>query len=144
MSRSADIDFWFSDPVTIASTLKGLGVAGWGPEEPLGVSYFVEEDGDPDWERGDSSNVDSIQSLLDAPENADALVGISIYSKTEQRGGSLLFFPGRTQVSFMPSIDRKPLVEGSKMTDMGWYLNQLLAPLLTINLSGYEARDILD
>ncbi len=44
----------------------------------------------------------------------------------------------------MPNINRKPLIEGSNMTDIPWYLSQLVPPLLTIGLNGYEARDLQD
>ncbi|MFI1155364.1 hypothetical protein [Streptomyces sioyaensis] len=145
MSRRADIDFTFEEPVTVSAIMRALSPTGWGPVEPLGVSFFVEEDGDIDWERGDANDANFIISSLDAPENIDRATGVSVYNESTGRGGTLLIFAGRTQASFTPSIDRKPLVEElPRMTDIAWYLNQLVLPLVHIGLSGYEARDLLD
>jgi hypothetical protein len=145
LSRRADIDFVFQEPVTVASVLRVLGPTGWGPVEPLGVSFFIEEDGDIDWERGAPEDVQSIVARLDAPENAESAIGLSLYSQVAERGGSLLFFSGRTQVSFSPTIERKPLMDESpRMTDIAWYLDQFIRPLVAIGLSGYEARDLVD
>jgi hypothetical protein len=144
MSRSADIDFNFTHPVSVATVAHALATANWWPTEPLGVSFLVEDDGDFDWERGDPATVADIIAKLDEPENLDVHVGISVYHQGEQTGGTLLFFPGREQASFTPSINRRPLPGEPRMTDISWYINELVPPLLGAGLSGYEARDLQD
>ncbi|WP_225850133.1 hypothetical protein [Streptomyces sp. HPF1205] len=144
MSRSADIDLSFARPVTVGSLIHQLGSSDWKTKEPLGVSFMIEDDGDFDWQRGDPENSNAIIASLDAVENVGLHVGVAIYCEAAETGGSLLFFPGRKEVSFMPNINRKPLIEGSNMTDIPWYLSQLVPPLLTIGLNGYEARDLQD
>ncbi|GGN58013.1 hypothetical protein GCM10012285_53920 [Streptomyces kronopolitis] len=145
MSRRADIDFTFENPITVSAIMRALSPTGWSPVEPLGVSFFIEDDGDIDWETGDAEDANFIIASLDAPDNTDKATGVSLYNESTGRGGTLLIFSGRTQVSFTPSIDRKSLHEDiPRMTDIAWYLNQLVFPLVHIGLSGYEARDLLD
>ncbi|MGQ4512348.1 hypothetical protein [Streptomyces sp. DW26H14] len=142
MSRTADIDFTFVRPVTVASVVRALEPFGWSTEEPLGVSHLLDEDEDFDWQRGEPADAEAILARLDAADATATHVGVSLFSKEAGTGGLLLFFPGRTVISFAPSINRRPLAEGSSLTDVSWYLGQLAGPLAELGMSGYTARDL--
>ncbi|MFI9236422.1 hypothetical protein [Streptomyces sp. NPDC053079] len=145
MSRTADIDFTFQSPVTVTSVVKALSQSGWSPVEPLGISHASEdEDGDLDWESASPESGAEIIDGLDSPRNHGRMVGISIYSQEAETGGLLLFFADRTQVSFTPSINRRKHAVAEEMTDIPWYLEQMLPPLHTAGLLGYQAQDVAD
>ncbi|MCF3964383.1 hypothetical protein [Streptomyces fuscigenes] len=142
MSRTADIDFTFVRPVTLGSVVRAIEPSGWSAEEPLGVSYLIDEDDDFDWERAEPAEARSVLARLDAADSGATHVGVSLFSREAGTGGLMLFFPGRTMATFTPSINRRPLVDGSSLTDVAWYVGQLAGPLVELGLSGYTARDL--
>lgn len=144
MSRTADIDLTFQKEVTVAGILQILAGHGWTPVEPLGISCMVEDDGDFDWSREDPMDKPQVLGRLDAPEARELHVGISVYRPDAETGGTLLFYPGRQSASFTPSINRRSLPGTAEMTDLAWYIQELVYPLLAGDLLGYEARDTAD
>lgn len=144
MSRTADIDLTFGREVTVAGALQLLAARGWTPAEPLGISYMVEDDENFDWYREDPAGIPQVLARLDATEVRDRHVGISVYRHDAETGGTLLFYPGRLTSSFTPSINRRSLPNAIEMTDMAWYIVELVYPLLAGSLLGYEARDVAD
>lgn len=50
----------------------------------------------------------------------------------------------RSHCAFIPTIDRRSLCGAPALTDMAWYLNALVPPLLALGLAGYQARDLAD
>lgn len=82
--------------------------------------------------------------MVDSPDNIDYHVGVCIYHSTAETGGQLLFHAGRSRCSFIPTIDRRRLSGAPALTDMAWYLNALVPPLLARGLASYEARDLVD
>jgi hypothetical protein len=139
-SRTADIDFTFAREVTVRATIGALAATGWALEEPL--SYMVNHDDLYDWQSTTCDHMQDVLAVLDAPEHANHDVAVSIYHGEASTGGQLLFFPGRTTCSFIPTINRRCLPASAQFTDLSWYMHTLVPPLLTVGLKGYEARDI--
>ncbi|SHL19809.1 hypothetical protein [Actinacidiphila paucisporea] len=144
MSRSADIDLTFGCSVSVADVLKNLAGRGWTPVEPLGISYMIEEDDDLDWAQEEPAKQSEVLASLDAFAVRSLHVGISVYRPDAETGGLLLFYPGRQEASFTPSINRRTLSSAPEMTDIAWYIEELVHPLLAGDLLGYQARDMAD
>ncbi|WP_405665267.1 hypothetical protein [Streptomyces sp. NBC_00055] len=144
MSRTADIELVFEHAVTVAAVVGALAGERWSLQEPLGVSYMVNSDGLYNWQSAPTDQVTRVLALVDSPDNVHHHVGVCIYSSAAKTGGQLLFHAGRSHCSFIPTIDRRGLSGASELTDTAWYLNKLVPPLLSIGLTGYEARDFAD
>ncbi len=145
MSRTADIDFSFAEPLSVSRVVQALAPARWGLAEPNGVSYAVEDDlGDLDWELFSREQPGDVLRVLDSPERVQQQVGLSIYHVDARTGGTLLFFPGRVDMSFVPEIDRRSHAIGREFTDVPWYLEMLLPGLVSVGLTGYVAEDVAD
>ncbi|MFD4173716.1 hypothetical protein [Streptomyces anulatus] len=144
MSRTADIDLVFARAITVDAVVRALAGEGWSLREPLGVSYLVNNDGLFDWQTASADQAAEVLTVVDSPDNMDHLVGVCIYHSAAGTGGQLLLPAGRSHCSFIPTIDRRGLSAAPAMTDLAWYLNALVPPLLTIGLAGYEARDLVD
>ncbi|MFI1286428.1 hypothetical protein ACH4U5_37680 [Streptomyces sp. NPDC020858] len=144
MSRTADIDLVFARAVTVDAVVRALGGEGWSLQEPLGISYVVNNDDMFDWQSASTDQAAEVLTVVDSPDNIDYLVGVCIYHATAGTGGQLLFHAGRSHCSFTPTIDRRGLSGAPALTDMAWYLNALVPPLLAMGLASYEARDLVD
>jgi hypothetical protein len=144
MSWTADIDFAFAPAVTVASVVHALAGAGWSLQEPLGISYLVNDDDLFSWQSVPTDQSAVVLAEVDSPNNSNHLVGVCIYHPAEATGGQLLFIQGRSHCTFIPTIRRRSLPVAPAMTDVAWYLNRLIAPLLALGLTGYEARDLAD
>ncbi|MDX2918329.1 MULTISPECIES: hypothetical protein [Streptomyces] len=144
MSRTTDIDLVFARAVTVDAVVRALAGEGWSLQEPLGISHMVNNDGLFDWQSASTDQAAEVLTVVDSPDNIDYLVGVCIYHSTAATGGQLLFHAGRSHCSFIPTIDRRRLSGAPALTDMAWYLNALVPPLLAIGLASYEARDLGD
>ncbi|AGS67148.1 hypothetical protein [Streptomyces collinus] len=144
MSRSADIDLAFARAVTVDAVVRALAGEGWSLQEPLGISYVVEDDDLFDWQSTSTEQAAEVLALVDSPAHVDHHVGVCIYHSTAETGGQLLFYAGRSHCSFIPTIDRRSLPAAPAFTDLAWYLNALVPPLLTLGLANYTARDLVD
>ncbi|WP_371658353.1 hypothetical protein [Streptomyces sp. NBC_00280] len=144
MSRTADVELEFARAVTVGAVVNALAEAGWSLEEPLGLSYMVNDNGMFDWQATSADRADEILSLLDAWENRAFDVAICVYHPGVGTGGQLLFPPGRSRCCFLPTIDRRSLPGAPRLTDIAWYLNALVPALLPAGLLSYEARDLAD
>ncbi|WP_106410847.1 hypothetical protein [Streptomyces sp. DH-12] len=144
MSRTADIDLVFARAVTVDAVVRALGGEGWSLQEPLGLSCMVNNDDLFDWQSASTDQAAEVLTVVDSPDNIDRHVGVCIYHSTAETGGQLLFHAGRSRCSFIPTIDRRRLSGAPALTDMAWYLNALVPPLLALGLASYEARDLAD
>ncbi|WP_228183326.1 hypothetical protein [Streptomyces anulatus] len=144
MSRTADIDLVFARAVTVDAVMRALAGEGWSLQEPLGISYMVNNDGLFDWQSASPDQAVEVLAMVDSPDTIDYYVGVCIYHPTAATGGQLLFPAGRSRCSFIPTIDRRKLSGAPALTDMAWYLNALVPPLLAVGLVSYEARDLVD
>lgn len=140
MSRTADVYLTFARAVTVDAVVRALAGEGWSLREPLGLSYMV----DFDWNSASTDQAAEILAVVDAPGNLEYDVAVCVYHWTAKTGGQLLLHVGRTHCSFTPMIDRRSLPGAPAFTDMAWYLNALVPPLLAIGLVSYEARDLAD
>ncbi|WP_327721780.1 hypothetical protein OG381_45035 [Streptomyces sp. NBC_00490] len=144
MSRTADIDLVFACPVTAGAVVRTLTGEGWSLQEPLGISYVVNNDDLFNWQSTSTDRAAEVLALVDSPTNVDHHVGVCIYHSTAETGGQLLLYAGRSHCSFIPTIDRRGLSGAAGLTDMAWYLNALVPPLLALGLASYKARDLAD
>lgn len=144
MSRTADIDLWFARAATVDAVVRALSAEGWSLQEPLGMTYMINSNGLFEWHSTSTDRADQILSLVDAPDNFDYHVGVCVYHSTARTGGQLLFHGGRSHCSFIPTINRRSLSGTPALTDISWYLNALVPPLIALGLLSYEARDCAD
>ncbi|MDP5309348.1 hypothetical protein OG345_40580 (plasmid) [Streptomyces sp. NBC_01220] len=143
-SRDADIDFTFTRPTTVRAVLDVLTARGWSAVEPVGhVSYMVnDEDDSYEWYDSTPGHIDEVLMVLDAKANLPYTVALNVYHAEAKTGGMLMFHAGRTDVSFIPSIDRRPIPSAPEFTDLAWYLDTLVPALITAGLRGYEAHEV--
>lgn len=145
MSRSTLISMTFWRPLTVTGLVGFLADShGWSPVEPLGVSYMLEGDDDWEWTSVEPDQAADVMLRLDAAELRDTHVAMAVYHPESATGGHLLFSPGRTKVVFSPVINRREILGAPDMTDMAWYIEHLVYPLLDEGLSGYQLRDTVD
>ncbi|MEU9229429.1 hypothetical protein AB0D40_34395 [Streptomyces massasporeus] len=144
MSRTADIDLVFARVVTVDAAVRALASEGWSLQEPLGISYMVNNNDLSDWQSASTDQAVEGLHVVDSPDNIDHHVGVCIYHSTAKTGGQLLFRAGRSRCSFIPTIDRRSLPGAPDLTDMAWYLKALVPPLLAVGLTSYEASDVID
>lgn len=142
-NRQADIDFTFAHPTTVRTLLEALTPAGWSAEERPGyISYMVNDADDMhDWYDSTPDRLDAVLAELDATANLPYTVALNVYHPQGGTGGMLMFYAQRRKVSFLPTIDRRPIPGASKFTDLAWYLHALVPSLLWVGLEGYEARE---
>ncbi|MEV1043487.1 hypothetical protein AB0J01_44415 [Streptomyces sp. NPDC050204] len=143
-SRDADIDFHFTCPTTVRAILDVLTRAGWSAVVPPGgVSYMINDADDMyEWYDGTLDALGETLALLDQPGNLPYTVALNVYHSEARTGGMLMFMPGRTDVSFMPTIDRRHIPAAPEFTDLAWYLHALVPALVMAGLEGYEAKEI--
>ncbi|MFF1400159.1 hypothetical protein ACFVZD_41110 [Streptomyces sp. NPDC058287] len=80
--------------------------------------------------------------MVYASGNMPYTVALDVYHAEAGTGGMLLFPPGRTNISFVPTIDRRGIPTSPEFTDLAWYLHALVPALVTAGLEGYEANEI--
>ncbi|WP_329127542.1 hypothetical protein [Streptomyces sp. NBC_01465] len=95
-----------------------------------------------DWHDSAPDGIGEVVTLLDAPENLPYAVALNVYHREAGTGGMLMFLPGRTDVSFVPTIDRRRIPAAPEFTDLAWYLHALVPPLVPAGLEGYKATEI--
>ncbi|MEU2154740.1 hypothetical protein ABZ532_06915 [Streptomyces sp. NPDC019396] len=143
-SRDADIDFTFTYPTTVCAVVDALTGAGWSAVAvPGGVSYMINDADDMyEWYDSPPDGIGEALALLDEPGNLPYTVALNVYHPEAETGGMLMFLPGRTDISFVPTMDRRHIPAAPEFTDLAWYLHALVPALVTAGLEGYEAREI--
>jgi hypothetical protein len=143
-SRDADIDFTFTRPTTARALLDALTTLGWSAVIPVGhVAYMVnDEDDSYEWYDSTPEHIDEALAVLDSTANLPYTVALNVYHSEAKTGGMLMFHAGRTDASFVPSIDRRRVPAAPEFTDLAWYLQALVPALITAGLRGYEAREV--
>ncbi len=143
-SRDADIDFTFTDPITVRVALNALARVGWSMDVSAGsLSYMINDADDMyEWYSSSPGNTGEVLARLDAPDNLPYTVAVDVYHPEAGTGGMLVFMPGRTKVSFVPTIDRRSVPAAPEFTDLAWYLHALVPAFVGTGLAGYEAMEI--
>lgn len=143
-SRDADIDFTFTRPITVRAVWDVLLQAGWYAEEHAGhISYMINGPDDLyEWFDSKPERLEEALTVLDAAANLPYTVAINVYHPEAETGGMLMFHPGRSEVSFVPTINRRRIPAVPESTDLAWYLHTLVPALLRAGLTGYEAREV--
>ncbi|MFF4846082.1 hypothetical protein [Streptomyces collinus] len=90
MSRSADIDLMFARAVTVEAVVRALAGEGWSLQEPLGISYVVNDDDLFNWQSASSEQAAEVLALVDSPANVNHNVGVCICHSTAETGGQLI------------------------------------------------------
>ncbi|MFC8226464.1 hypothetical protein [Streptomyces sp. NPDC057287] len=143
-SRDADIDFTFTSPTSVRVILDALAGAGWSVEVSCGrVEYMINDADDTyEWRYGIPDDIGEVVKLLDALENLAHSVAVNVHHPAADTGGMLMFLAGRTDVSFVPSINRRRIQAAPEFTDLAWYLHSLVPALVAVGLEGYEANEV--
>ncbi|MEU2762010.1 MULTISPECIES: hypothetical protein [unclassified Streptomyces] len=142
-SRDADIDFTFTDPITVRAALDALAWVGWSMDVSRGLSCMIDDaDGMCEWYRSSPADAGEVLARLDAPGNLPYSVAVDVCHPEAGTGGMLLFMPGRTKVAFVPTIDRRRIPAAPEFTDLAWYVNALVPAFVGAGLQGYEAAEI--
>ncbi len=143
-SSDADIDFTFTDPITVRAALDALARVGWSMDASLGgLSYMIDDvDGMFEWYSNSPADAGEVLARLDAPGNLPYSVAVDVYRPEAGTGGMLLFMPGRMEVSLAPTIDRRRTPAAPEFTDLAWYLHALVPAIVGTGLEGYEAMEI--
>ncbi|MFI6150282.1 hypothetical protein [Streptomyces sp. NPDC051109] len=141
MGALTGIDFTFDTPIDTSAALRKMQDDGISFIREGGASSLFDENGMFDWKDVSASSLPAIIAEMGDVRWANATVGISLLLRDSQRGGDLLFHPGRSAVSFMATINRKPLSDSSRFCDVGWYLNNLVPILEGFGLREVEVRD---
>ncbi|WP_406349157.1 hypothetical protein OHA44_36350 [Streptomyces sp. NBC_00144] len=95
-----------------------------------------------EWYSSARDSIAEVLSRLDAPGNRPYTVAFNVYHPDAETGGMLMFMPGRRELSFVPSHDRRRIPAAPEFTDLAWYLHALVPAFVTMGLEGYEAREI--
>lgn len=95
-----------------------------------------------EWYDSASDGIGEVLTLLDAPGNLPFTAAFNVYRQEAGTGGMLMFMPGSTDVSFVPSGDPRRVPAVPEFTDLAWYLHALVPALVTAGLEGYEAREV--
>lgn len=142
MSRSVDIDFTFEWPIRVPVILRAMlsheilfsrnGLLG----------YLLDEDGMYEWREVPDSRLADVMERMDRAHQRDVTVGIVAYLDDFPHGGDVIFHPDRLSVSFIVSINKINLPNGSRFCDMGWYLQRLVPVLETFGLSEIKTSDL--
>jgi hypothetical protein len=140
MSRSADIDFKFAEAVSEQDILESLTRGGVSASQQGKILYVLDRDGMFDWVSGAESELAGAISRS-AQEPQGTVFGLTVYLEGDV-GGDLLFRAGRTEISFMATVNRK-LIGGTPFCDFGWYLTRMvpalsLYPLIEIQANDYQ------
>jgi len=107
------------------------------------VSYVFDENQMFDWVRTEDVRIGDLLAQADRRPPDLVTVGFTILVDVlSEVGGDLLFWPGRSEMSFIASINRRKLAYPSKFTDLGWYLNRLIPVLEPLGLVEIPARDL--
>jgi hypothetical protein len=139
MSRTADIDFDFSRPRTAKSVIEAIVSGGVDPYEDDGIHYHV--DNTFEWLTSSQTEIGSVVTQLDSHLRLGDTIGFTAVWREERTGGIFLIHSGAETVSFTPSINRRLFVKTDDYTDLGWYVERLVAVFSHLALTGYTARD---
>ncbi|MFB7211739.1 hypothetical protein [Streptomyces sp. NPDC056255] len=95
-----------------------------------------------EWYDGTLDALGEALALLDQPGNLPYPVALNVYHSEGGTGGMLMFMPGRADVSFTPTIDRRHIPAAPEFTDLAWYLHALVPALVMAGLEAYEAKEV--
>ncbi|WP_327355364.1 hypothetical protein [Streptomyces sp. NBC_01304] len=141
MSRTADIDFSFHDPVAISNVLHALVENGVSFQHQGEVSYVLDLNGMFEWIQVPENELSRVTAEADGAHARSSIFAISAYFTEQNTGGEFMFHKDRKEVSFMATINRRHVFESSKFCDFGWYLDRLVPALEPLGLSELVARD---
>ncbi|MFD3519439.1 hypothetical protein [Streptomyces sp. NPDC058653] len=141
MTRTSDMEFNFEKPLPIRQALHLLQESSLTFTRSDQVSFVIDHDKMFDWTNGSAAHLDTIIDEADRADPASTTFGITSYFGSSAHGGDLLFHPGRREISFMVTVDKRTL-PGSRFCDFGWYLGRLVPPLEQLGLVELTATDI--
>lgn len=135
MSLSASIKIELQYP-SVTEIIDCLICSGWSIyDEDSCINFLPINDNEYySWTKEKLTN-DQFRSLIEAKEDQKEVIGVLLY-KDNICGTSVLFLPSN-EIVFSCDINRKviELQNGNSFTDINWYVNELVAPLIN---KGYK------
>ncbi len=137
MGRDVYIELTFEAPVTVEAVLDRLGGAGWGAVSDGQIGYMTD---DFDWYRappGEEKRVraEMVECAADGRTTAISLRGPGGF------GVNVLFLPSTGRLILDLGLYRRPLAGAPKLTDLAWYLDQLVPHVVGLGLIAVTAHD---
>jgi hypothetical protein len=140
MSQTSYIDFCLYGqdfiPSEIIETLRKYG---WTDNDHGSNTYLsMTNNGEFTWERTPLMDRKDVLNLLSEKEKREEAIGIVLLWDDTGIGGSFVFDKKKRRVSVSLMVNRKVL-ERYPVTDISWYLDRLVPPLLQ---KGYSLESI--
>lgn len=104
---------------------------GWTFNENKYITYLPFGDKDDfDWQTDENIDIAQLKKIFELKEHADEIVGIMMYWKNSEIGGSFLFWPSSTYETFSLNFNAfRPMInlqDNYEIIDFQWYLKRLL------------------
>ncbi len=130
MSRSRSININLKEELSSVEILKKLLEYGWTFKDCGKTTYLPIGDSEDFGWISENINKESLFKIIIEKENKKEVVGVVLTWENTEVGGSLLFWDMK---SFSLNIRTNPKfvdnLEGVDITDVSWYLENLLLPL---------------
>lgn len=140
MTRTSDIDFRFEGQLDVCGVVHQLMAHGVSFSRNGQVSYVLDSDGIFDWKSIHDLELRNV--VISAAEGGvDTSFGVTLFLDNHVTGGDLLFHPGRRDVSFMVTVNRKLISGSQRFCDFGWYLHRLVPVFEKFSLCEVAAHD---
>lgn len=137
MSRSSSIDIRFYAPNQSCYEILQLWLdSDWHLNDFGNISFLpVGDDGSFEWVNlpYHEDNLTYVLDVLRTKQSLNELLGIHLQWKKTEIGGIFLLYPDKT-FSFIANINRRILPDLMQITDVNWYLDKLLTPLLASDI----------
>ena len=103
----------------------------WTFNENKYITYLPFGDKDDfDWQTDENIDIAQLKKIFELKEHADEIVGIMMYWKNSEIGGSFLFWPPSTYETFSLNFNAfRPMINlqnNYEIIDFQWYLKRLL------------------
>lgn len=130
MSTSSTLDIYFSNKsIDTFQVFTALRLGGWTPVFENEIVYLPLNDNDEfNWTSASSSEEIKVEMELKRKSEVGEMLGITLVWQDSMCGGEFLIFPGG-KVSINLSLNRRPIAQFERSTDISWYVNAILISL---------------
>jgi hypothetical protein len=127
---SLDIEYSAED-ISIKDVLQFYLTAGWNLDDHGKITFLpVGDKGDFKWSKLELSEVESLYSAMDEKETCEEIIGVVLMWKKSMVGVTGLFYRDR-KISFVLNVNRKQLRGCDEYTDVNWYIQRIIPPLIS-------------
>lgn len=140
MSHTTSIDITCHTSLSSVELVKVLLDSGWNLNDHGSISMLPLHDNDQfGWSRipFHAENVQHALNILTEKQMCGELLGIVLMWQDSQVGGEVLLATNGV-LTFIASINREKLLREEELTDVNWYLQRLIVPLMRSKI-GIEA-----